>query len=222
MLENHPCPVRVRRQLQATLNAVPCNPPLVGSSANTIEGLETSSTAMVRRLRCSTLSPLPGRPTMVSAMGVSSIRSMICVGWKHGSRISLDGVAVCSSITIQRLLGRLVRACELGAHPAATDHTAPPGGTCCTREAAHLAHKRLRLLLLLADVAGQAQARAQLQRLVHRGKRHVDVCGRGRAGRGQRSKADTTRRATKQRQADCQPTTVPLNVTTHPSAPHSR
>ncbi len=47
--------------LPASLPALPCSP------------------ANHRTLRCSTLSPLPGRPTIESAMGVSSIRSMICV-----------------------------------------------------------------------------------------------------------------------------------------------
>ena len=41
------------------------------------EGLATSSTAMVRRLRCSTLSPLwPGMPTSVLHSGVSSTMSI--------------------------------------------------------------------------------------------------------------------------------------------------
>ena len=41
------------------------------------DGLATSSTAMVRRLRCSTLSPLcPGMPTSVWRSGVSSTMSI--------------------------------------------------------------------------------------------------------------------------------------------------
>ena len=44
-----------------------------------MEGLATSSTAMVRRLRCSTLSPLrPGLPTMLFARPSSSTSSITC------------------------------------------------------------------------------------------------------------------------------------------------
>lgn len=51
--------------------------PEVGSSIKTAEGLATSSTAMVRRLRCSTLRPLvPGRPTSALRSGVSSTSSI--------------------------------------------------------------------------------------------------------------------------------------------------
>ena len=43
----------------------------------TAEGLATSSTAMVRRLRCSTLSPLtPGRPTRACLNGINSTSSI--------------------------------------------------------------------------------------------------------------------------------------------------
>ena len=44
----------------------------------TIEGLDTSSTAIVSRLRCSTDRPLtPGRPTSAPRSGVSSTTAMI-------------------------------------------------------------------------------------------------------------------------------------------------
>ena len=53
---------------------------------NTIEGLATSSTAIVSRLRCSTLSPeMPGFPTRESLMLVSSIRSIICNQHRMGT-----------------------------------------------------------------------------------------------------------------------------------------
>ena len=55
----------------------------------TMEGLATSSTPMVRRLRCSTLSPLcPGKPTREPFSDVSSISS-ITWGMPHTSAISL-------------------------------------------------------------------------------------------------------------------------------------
>ena len=45
----------------------------------TMEGLATSSTPMVRRLRCSTLRPLcPGRPTRLPFSDPSSISSITC------------------------------------------------------------------------------------------------------------------------------------------------
>ena len=45
-----------------------------------MEGLATSSTPMVRRLRCSTLSPeTPGTPTSALASGASSISSSTCI-----------------------------------------------------------------------------------------------------------------------------------------------
>ena len=45
----------------------------------TMEGLATSSTAIVSRFRCSTLSPeTPGLPTNASFIAVSSTRSEIC------------------------------------------------------------------------------------------------------------------------------------------------
>ena len=47
----------VLRTARMTMAAARASRPLVGSSMNTIEGLATSSTAMVSRLRCSTLSP---------------------------------------------------------------------------------------------------------------------------------------------------------------------
>ena len=43
---------------------------------NTMDGLATSSTAMVSRLRCSTLRPVPGEPTMEFLMEDSSTRSI--------------------------------------------------------------------------------------------------------------------------------------------------
>ena len=53
--------------------------PVVGSSMKMMEGLATSSTAMVRRLRCSTLSPvLPGMPTSEFRSGVSSTKFITC------------------------------------------------------------------------------------------------------------------------------------------------
>jgi hypothetical protein len=48
----------------------------VGSSINIIDGLETSSTAIVSRLRCSVDKPLiPGMPTKESLIPSSSIVS---------------------------------------------------------------------------------------------------------------------------------------------------
>ncbi len=50
------------------------------------EGLATSSTPMVRRLRCSTLSPLtPGTPTSALRSGASSISSSTCARHDHAS-----------------------------------------------------------------------------------------------------------------------------------------
>ena len=60
---------RVRKQMscrarKAESKAEKSAAPVVGSSMKMMEGLATSSTAMVRRLRCSTLRPvLPGMPT---------------------------------------------------------------------------------------------------------------------------------------------------------------
>ena len=47
----------VLRTVRMTMAAARASRPLVGSSINTIDGLATSSTAMVSRLRCSTLRP---------------------------------------------------------------------------------------------------------------------------------------------------------------------
>ena len=53
--------------------------PEVGSSMRTMAGLEMSSTAMDRRLRCSMLRPVSaGEPTRRSCRGVSSTNSIIC------------------------------------------------------------------------------------------------------------------------------------------------
>ena len=50
-----------------------------GRTMKMMEGFATSSTAMVRRLRCSTLSPLrPGLPTMLFAKPSSSTSSITC------------------------------------------------------------------------------------------------------------------------------------------------
>ena len=50
-----------------------------GLTMKMMDGLATSSTPMVRRLRCSTLSPLtPGTPTSALFSGVSSISSSTC------------------------------------------------------------------------------------------------------------------------------------------------
>ena len=50
-----------------------------GLTMKMMDGLATSSTPMVRRLRCSTLSPLtPGTPTSALFSGVSSISSRTC------------------------------------------------------------------------------------------------------------------------------------------------
>ena len=54
--------------------------PEVGSSMSTMAGLATSSTAMDKRLRCSTLRPLSdGEPISRSRRGVSSTSSIICM-----------------------------------------------------------------------------------------------------------------------------------------------
>ncbi len=47
----------VLRTVRMTMAAARASRPLVGSSMNTMDGLATSSTAMVSRLRCSTLRP---------------------------------------------------------------------------------------------------------------------------------------------------------------------
>ena len=54
--------------------------PEVGSSMSTMAGFEMSSTAMDRRLRCSTLRPVSaGEPTSRFLRGVSSTSSIICM-----------------------------------------------------------------------------------------------------------------------------------------------
>ena len=65
---------------------VPCHDMwLAVPTMKMMEGLATSSTPMVRRLRCSTLSPLtPGTPTSALASGASSISSSTCSDQKHG------------------------------------------------------------------------------------------------------------------------------------------
>ena len=61
--------------LITTAAALASNPE-VGSSINMIDGLETSSTAMVSRLRCSVDKPLiPGIPTKASLLPSSSMVS---------------------------------------------------------------------------------------------------------------------------------------------------
>lgn len=53
------------------------------TSMKMMEGLATSSTPMVRRLRCSTLSPeMPGSPVYALRREVSSINSRTCTS-KH-------------------------------------------------------------------------------------------------------------------------------------------
>lgn len=59
-----------------TIAAALASKPEVGSSINIIDGLETSSTAIVRRFRCSVDKPLtPGKPTRESLIPSSSIVS---------------------------------------------------------------------------------------------------------------------------------------------------
>ena len=59
-----------------TIAATLASNPVVGSSRKMILGLETSSTAIVSRLRCSVDSPFaPGSPTKVSRTSSSSIVS---------------------------------------------------------------------------------------------------------------------------------------------------
>ena len=59
-----------------TIAAALASKPDVGSSINIIDGLETSSTAIVSRLRCSVDKPLiPGMPTKESLIPSSSIVS---------------------------------------------------------------------------------------------------------------------------------------------------
>ena len=54
--------------------------PEVGSSMSTMAGLATSSTAMDKRLRCSTLRPLSdGEPINRSLRGINSTSSIICM-----------------------------------------------------------------------------------------------------------------------------------------------
>ncbi|KAJ7568417.1 hypothetical protein O6H91_01G032100 [Diphasiastrum complanatum] len=60
-----------------TIAAARASRPEVGSSMKMMEGLATSSTAIVNRLRCSVESPVtPGRPTIPSLNDVSSTSSM--------------------------------------------------------------------------------------------------------------------------------------------------
>lgn len=59
-----------------TIAAALASKPEVGSSMNMMEGLATSSTAIVSRLRCSVDKPLaPGTPTRESLIPSSSIVS---------------------------------------------------------------------------------------------------------------------------------------------------
>lgn len=59
-----------------TIAAALASRPDVGSSRKIIDGLETSSTAIVRRFRCSVDKPLiPGNPTSESLIPSSSIVS---------------------------------------------------------------------------------------------------------------------------------------------------
>ncbi|KAH0467772.1 hypothetical protein IEQ34_002805 [Dendrobium chrysotoxum] len=61
-----------------TIDADLASSPEVGSSINIMEGLETNSTAIVSRLRCSVDKPFtPGRPTTVSLIDVNSTSSII-------------------------------------------------------------------------------------------------------------------------------------------------
>ncbi|PKA53769.1 hypothetical protein AXF42_Ash020690 [Apostasia shenzhenica] len=60
-----------------TIAAALASSPDVGSSMNIIEGLATSSTAIVNLLRCSIDKPfIPGNPTNASLSGVISTSSM--------------------------------------------------------------------------------------------------------------------------------------------------
>lgn len=62
---------------RTTIAAALASKPDVGSSMNIIDGLETSSTAIVSLLRCSVDRPLsPGSPTKESFISSSSIVSM--------------------------------------------------------------------------------------------------------------------------------------------------
>ncbi|KAK6789427.1 hypothetical protein RDI58_013226 [Solanum bulbocastanum] len=65
------------RTVLITIAAALASNPDVGSSMNTIEGLATSSTAIVSRFLCSVDSPsTPGKPTKAPLSGLSSTSSI--------------------------------------------------------------------------------------------------------------------------------------------------
>ena len=74
------------------------------STMKMMEGLATSSTPMVRRLRCSTLSPLcPGSPTRDPFRDVSSIRPITCTSGEvqAGVRTAFSSAYPLRRITVQ-------------------------------------------------------------------------------------------------------------------------
>ena len=74
-----------------TIAAALASNPVVGSSMNMIEGLATSSTAIVSLLRCSVVKPLtPGSPTRESLISSSSIvsRTSLTIAYKKNQENS--------------------------------------------------------------------------------------------------------------------------------------
>ena len=75
--------------VRITIAAARASRPLVGSSMKMMEGLATSSTAMVSRFRCSVERPLtPCKPTSACSSSCSSTSSITSSTncWRHHSR----------------------------------------------------------------------------------------------------------------------------------------
>ena len=78
-----------------TIAAALASKPEVGSSINMIDGLATSSTAIVNRFRCSVDKPLtPGKPTRESLIPSSSIvsRTSFTKSWIGSQHNKLNAV----------------------------------------------------------------------------------------------------------------------------------
>ena len=104
--------------------------PEVGSSMKTMEGLETSSTATVRRRRCSTDSPLkPGKPTRAPRKPCMSTNSNTCASHRSVNMRALM-LACCPAATPRA-------PCCYSQGPAATPRALllPPGRTAPTLRA---------------------------------------------------------------------------------------
>ena len=92
-------PDRLQREVEGRV-------PVVGSSMKMTEGLATSSTAIVRRLRCSTLRPvLPGTPTSDPFSGVSSTSAITCTGTEVDIHHPLIGTYAEANVQTPLMLG---------------------------------------------------------------------------------------------------------------------